>query len=1124
MSDESFLVPESDSEVLPKIIDADPFHVEPMSLAAQAFDDEPPTLKQLAYDSEPLQTIAEHMHILMTQEGDVKYNQKTRESLERVITVFVYQSAKLSVASMAPLQLPGTTQKAVENKEKPEDQPNVSVNEFKKITRQLLKSQEELAECQHKYALAEQREQILRKEIQQLQQENDVLFKDKSALISKLQATRREFDNTEGELKGQILKLKDENSNLKDNANQTNFNTERLQKQFNTVTEELATTTAANIRLQTKLDSKNERIKQLRQKLHETELEMHNTRAENEEFSIQIGDLTTKIEQLAEQLQNEGPETVELLKSDKSRLEAALDAALKHIEEQSLEIKQLSEARTKFSSIINRQMELVRSYDTHADLLNEERNADTTIIQPPTQQIVVERSMEESQKSNPVAESLYNAVLDILKPRFGKLQNDDVLDVIDSLVKGTADTDMSEMNKRLLTLIENQLRFLSQMANNGTLQLYLLSSGQADEIYMDQEPFRNQILVEIARCRSFITLSKAQLPAEDITPTIAKTKLDSVNDSKDLAQREAFDIAALQSANANIIRVLGERLAEKNANFIEGLSAVAKMINYEGEVEEIMPTLLAKIRSFNACAKACSDADGAFDYNNYDESVEKIEEIYRRNALVAGSLVKELQEVTNYDGTVEDLPSHAHKFIDDVLKELEGTIQTRAKDLLAQAEEFAKRIEEDKAASTKQIGDLEATIEELTDRNNDLNATTTKQLNEIRSLNQELADITARKEDFESKYNALNKNMEEVESEMQRLRNEMTSLETLMQQKDQTFEQRMKKVLETERKSHAEEVDHQDAKMKEMIAKHEEELNNKINQLREAKKKLRTVITTYDEAFKKQKLSMGALRQQNQSLLQRLAQATGTGSKPVDQSDGRALMAEKQILEVRLKQANENVEKIAAAKDAYWQSQLAVVESKLEQDCENKLAEQKKKHEGILSNVIGQIEKYVKTVFDGSDDCALSIAKEAAEKIVNSDKQRAIAEKKFELILEQKRKLDSASVDDLPKVVKLIKSLKDWEKWARDIYQNVADRDPKQDTNEELRTKLSDLIILASAQARAMNRIESLRSQKKALLSHAGDVKAPGVLTSGSLAKVVLFATRISKLGVKTVSVIPTAF
>lgn len=1134
MSDDSLLIIESDSEEGPQILDADPFHIEPMNVAIQAFEDEPPPLNQLAYDNEPLQTIAKHLEFLMTQEGNVKYNQKTRESLLKVITVFAYQSGKHAISASAPVQLPGTTPK-VQNPEKQKEEPAISAREFKKLTQQLLRSQEELADCQHKYALAEQREQILRKEIHQLQQENDDLFKDKSQLLSKLQTTRREFDAIEGDLKQQLSKLKDDNSNYRDNLNQSSFAAERLQKQIASLNEELATATSQNNRLQTKLNSKIESMKQLRHKLHETEIQMHNTEAENEEFSIQIGDLTNKIDQLAQQLQDEGPDAFSKLKEDKSKLENALNIAVKHVEEQAAEIKKLNKINTQCYGIINRQTELIRPYDDYSDKIKEkaaeEQIQNNTLTAVPATTIQ-ERSIPPMQaqsyvqppRISPLTESYFNAIVDVLRPRFGDIANDQVLDIVTKLSKGTIDNEMTELNKRLMTLIENQLRFLYQMANNGALQLYLLSSDKADEIYMDQIPFRDQILVEIARCRSFLTLNKVDLPEHDITPTVAKTKLDKVDDSAELPQREAFDIAALQSANANIIRTLGEKLAEQNAQFIVGLTEIAKLINYDDKIETIMPVLVAKIKNFIACAKDCSEAEGEFDYNNFDESVKKIQSIYRKNAIVFKSLGAELQEITNYNGDIDKLPAHVHKYIQDLNKELENIIAARTKDLLTQAEEFDKKMEDEKALSTKNLAELEVKVQELEERNQDLNSANTKQMNEISSLKTNLQDVTERKEDFESKYNQLNENIKEMEGELQRMRTENSNLEAEMRKRDNNFEQRIMKALETERASHAQEVEITDKRMKDLQQKHEEQMAAKQALLRETKKKLKMVITTYDDAFKKQKNSMQALRQQNQTLVAKITSMTGNGGKNEPNDDAaKALAAEIQLLEMRLKQANEDAEKVASVKDTYWQSQVALVESQMMDNLQKKLEEAQKTHEQFVGAMIDEFQKYCSSIYDGTEESAMQIAKEVANKVETVEKQCAIAQKKADLILEQKRRMEQNQTDEIPKVVKMIKSLQTWEKWAKDMYSNASNRDAKDETPESLRAKLGDMIIISSAYGKVIGRLDSLRVQKKALLNHIGDIQPPNYMTPGAFAKIVLFAVRVSKLGCKTVAFIPSS-
>ena len=1092
----------SDSDSLEELPDADPYHIEPMNLAIKEFPGDPPSLMELAFDSEPLKNIAKHLHILMQTEGNVKYCQKTRQEIEKVICVFVRQSSLIASENIKPMTLPGTKQVEPEKSR----ESNISREDFKKLTKELVRAQEKINELTQKNKAAEQKEENYKENIKALKIENNALFQSKNNLIQQLNATRREKDALASLSKAEIESLKDKYNALKDKNDQTEYSLAKAQKLLTEEAEEIAKKNAELTVLKGKIDAKNIKIREAKRKSQQDSALRHKVEAENEQLICQNNDLTAKLESYTKEcnqelLQNEI--------SEKNALSATVDYLVKYCQDTSEEIIKSKKQQEKCIPIIQKQMEIINNYERVLGSMKKERDSAVEEKKSIIQEMENTKLEVDAVKSNDVKDSYFDSIFEILKSVYSNIQPDDTLEIVQGLLKGTIDSPLASMNRRLINIIENQLRFLSSMVRNGEVKLLLLSSDNEDVAYMDEDKIRDQILVEIARCRTFITMNNLKHENE-ISSNDANEKLNSLIDSCNLEQREAFDLIAVNSQNANIMRIFGEKLIDIKQRYEEALQEVSKIINYDGEIENIGNVLVEKLRAYRAVAKRLNDLTNVVDYNNYDESLRTIEKLFKQDYIIRTLVDSQLREATEFTGDIEEVVTYSAKYIRDMMKEIEELSSYNASELITQIQKLKDENATEKENNTKALIKYEKEIDEksteLDEMASQLNIATEK----INNLTNELSMMTEKKKEFQSKYNALTETIEQLDVDMKRLRNEKEETKKLIENKEAAFQTRVDSILSNERERHSQEVEELKNRFEEKESALNEKLKDKSLKLKEVKSKLKEVITTYEAALQKQKETMAAIRSQNQELLLDASQKKPTSNnKEMDiPASIKSLEAENTLLRLRVQQLNERIEKTQSERDTYWQSQMAIHEAEIESSNKKQIDEVRKEHEEYLTQVYDILSKYSTGSFDGSDQATLNLVSNVIEELEAANKRADIACHKAEILTRNNGKTDST---DIPKVVKTIKSLQAWKKWASEIYGNSTGLDPSQfKSDADLRFRLGEMILSSISNKKLVDDLSSLRVQKQALLRGAGSVEGSRQLSFASLVRTLTFIRRIS--------------
>ena len=1099
MSDSLVILSDDDdqSEEIPEV---DPMIMNTMVLSTNVFKDDPaPSFQDLAGSNETLQKIAENMQIILDQDGFVKYGKENRRDLSIVIRTFIYQAAIQAKQSVAPIA--NVSNAPTKSQKNSQNASHVSQEDFQKLTKELLKAQQEAAELDNRYKVSERIQEELRNDIKSLHAENENLFKQNAELLRKISDSRREFDTQILGMKQECEKAEDSVREMQDKLQMSEFSTKRLERQLEDANKDLAAANANLVMTRSKLESKSMKVSTYKQQTQNMTSKLHNVESENEELRLQLGDLMAKLESMSKELEDLEPEKVSAEREEHERIAHSLKSITDLCQAQADEIVELQKLRAKSVALIQKQNNLIQAIS--ADL--EETKNECTQVR--------ERSidLEEKCKTQTIIErDNLDPIKEMLHEQFGDLEtNEDVKECIQKLLSREDGEVYQKNNAVLLNIIENQLRFIGNLAKSGEIQLFLLSSPEANETLLETQSFKQDIIVEIARCRQFLAendlLPEDQIPASNM----AALEVNKYNNNEEKT-RTQFDIASFATLSAELIRRLSESLVDEHNNLIEQINEAASIAGIENnDPVQIAEDIVAKFKTFRQFAKAAHDAsEGQFDFNNFDESVGFAGKYIQRCSQVLRALENELRPVINFDGETDEIPAQAALFIKQMMKEIEDMEIESVNDMRKQLQEVREELESEKENSTNIISKLETQLQETTNELKDAEDKITGLNRDVTTANQQIEDLKTHRSDLENKLQLLHENYAEIEQDLLKVRQDNETLRNESIARQKKYDERVNNLLEEERTSHVEDVEQIKRKYETRLAKLQKELETKSAKLSEAKAALKQLISEYDAAFRKQKEATAALRLQNQTLITRLSEPVSNVSKKSNreealQSEIKGLQAEKQVLLARIEQLTSGIEEAQAARDNYWQSQMALRENEVEQSKKEAKEAALESHTNFVYKLCEIVEQFAPRDFESTEEEALAIVKDisdrlsAAQSELDALKKRPATPKKEEKLTEQ-----------VSRAVAALKSVAEWEKWARNIIITLANEEPPSAPNQ-MRKKIGDLAI-AGVAGESSRVISSLRSQKQFLLQGAANTQALPISAKG-IALATRAAVRISK-------------
>lgn len=1099
--------------------------------AVREFEGEPPTLEALAMEDENLLKIAREFGELFNQEGFVKYSKQNRTVLEKAIRTFIHQASILSKQMVAPISTNNLETSQSGRSTSPKilkESSKIAKDDFERLTRELLRSEQELAQKDEEIKKMRCNEAELTQSLRDLKEKKDILFQQKQELARERDEARRIADDMRISNKDFEERTSEKTSALIDQIGLNNFTIKRLEDQLTSVSEELANSNAYISTLKSKLSSKDKKIENLKKYFTDAQLQLKDSEAVIENNRLIQSELTQKIESMAKEIDDLSPEKIEAERNEYGKLLLGFKKLTSLCEQQAEEITELSKNQSKATDLIQHQNQLIIEYVQRLDSAAYERDqavsqvlsyheADNTQADMPQSinnissdpKSPMRRGLDctHSNTCNDQAEA-YLQIKELLREQFGELTIPTVLTTIKSLLK----SQKSEMGEdadncvvtRLLNLIENQLRFIGKLAHSGDLETFLISSPNADTTLIEDQYYRDLILIEVARCKQYLSEINLTLDQEkqyDVPTPVQINQFIDAHKSKDYMTRESFNIATYAVQTAEVFRAFSSNISDNFNAFMEDIRSTFDLINFNGRLENYGSHLLSKLREFHQTSKYCFDSvGGGFDYDNFSDSNMFIRAYVRSSSLIRNALEKDLRAQIDLDCNVEDIPGRISSYIEDMRRKFDMIEITSVNDLRSQIRALSEELNLEKEQSTAELSRLEGEILNLREANNQLEEAKKSITEKLNDTKKELEETLKRKEEIENRFDLFNENYVKIEDDLERVRMENSSLLENLNEKKKQFDKRVSNLLEQERKQHDEVVQNMKNKHKEVEEKLREDLQNKSNKLSEAKKTLKELIKQYSDAFQKQKDATSALRQQNEALINKITDYNQRSKNPQKnntaiehlKSEIKSLAAEKKVLEAKLQQVIDKSQKAQLAKDNYWESQIA-----LKQDELNKLLVSKEKvvNEEFMkyvSRLADALEAFAPRCFDGTPEQTEKLVLEVCKRL--GEAQRSVAALQASRRQESPVK-DKLDIEDLGNSVAMTRRLDDWEKWGRDTYVNITSHEAPGDV-KLLRRKLADMAIASVSQRLLLKRIDSLHFQKYAMLNGALEAQRHGPLSA----------------------------
>ena len=1018
--------------------------------ACESFEEIPPELAEIASDNEPLKYLAENIHVICSGSGDVKFTAEDRKTFEIAIRNFVFQASSKS------------TNEPTDDREQ--------ANQARQLTQQLSEAKEQLRNAEESNLKLIQQNKELQERLDTASQESKDYFEKLTQNDAKVTNIRRENSQIQNKLKSEIEQLKDDIQELKDKLKLSEFSVTRLTNSLNSANEELSAAQSELITLKSKAEARSQKMKNAQNQATKMQLKVQEVEAENQRLLTDQNDLVNQLKSMQEELIAAGPENIKRLTDEKEGYKLTVEKLQAFTEKQSNDIVEMRKEQKEATELLRQQIQLVDAYDARYECLSNDYNnlvsqneALTRNVEDLNQQLASAKQEVEEMSANP------NFMTRGLNA--------------EDIEQEASLEELKEQNKRLIGIIENQLRFIQSATVRNIVDCALLSPDSPSDPLLQDGDARDRMLIEIARTRQFLNSNK--LEASQMSDKEVKDQVSQLSNSENVRQREAFAVIALQSENNDIIRRYCDKINSKYQAIVSQLSAAAEVINFTGEQEDLAIAIAEKLRAFQAFAKKSQLVLNA-NYNpaDFEETISFLTKYLQQSATILKQIDTDLRAAVKFEGELIDLPFFAVDCINDLLRMISSAKEETVAEMRAQLEQLQREQEEEKEKATEAL----ATLESEGKHKDDIIAELQKQLEQLEQKNIEISnqnrDVDAQRQEAEDKLQKMLANYNDVEADMEAAKEETERIREQMNKKQKAFEERLDMMIEQERQQHSEDLARFEDKLKQREDKLKQELNAKSSKLQQAKAKLKEVIETYDAAFKQQKEATAVLRQQNQELIDRLQQRQEPKNKQTSQVQGpeyeqlkaeiKQLTSEKLMLESKLDQTIANAEQARKLRESYWESQLSQKEEVITRSIQLEQDESEAKVNDFASRIVKALSPYVAA--DTETDHVVQEAANIAQKL---------AEAETEIEKLKARKVNQSAIptrlSDIQRLQQISNALQEWDRWARDLYVNVTEGQIPCQSSKDLRYQLGEMILASIGHRQLIWRLESLRSQKKAL-------------------------------------------
>lgn len=958
----------------------------------------PPELMNFASEDIHLQKIAQNLHQIFSNSNS-NYSQELKNKLEFIIRYFIQN-------------IISTSNTTTDNSK-----------EIKNIQKSLYRTENAL---DNSLLYSKQIEQSRL----QIESENETLKTKFNELV-------KEKNNLEEKYQNQIFDLKSENTQLKQKISEANdelklhnYANERNQKQFSDFANQAAQDKIEIQNLNEKLKKKKLEIESMEKEIRE--LKLSNQSLEETRLKAESYLETTQVE-LNQMKMNQSSIYVDSKSIDHNEETEKLRTSLTLLSEQfaqaNEELISLRKNYIECTSIIPRQMEILALYESY--LTHNEKNQvenDNLLKQLDSLERELSESNDTLKKKNQLLQSLQNIV-------DARNEEDILIHLAQLRASGIKE------NRKLVSAFEDQLKFMLSLVDS---EIYPITT--KENLSQDKD-FANRIQIEVQRCRQFIHDNVINEELEDNIDHPNEVKTESKN-------RTEFVVLADQVARNEILRKYCEKLKSDS----ETLQKVMKLMNCPKDPRKLEAVIIhdqKDVQEFVEEAMSLIKVDEIKNASNEDvenETKQNFEVILNYIQLV-NSLLEEISDIIHFNGEFTEIPS----MVDEMLmpKSLDQT-EIKTSFLAGNQDEFATSFISPKTAKSLQLDSQSNQLEryirvmkKLYRENKKLKADNAKlkfDLKESEFTNQsnskEMGLICATMKDLEARNN-------ELVARNNELINEKES-------NARSADDRIFSILDQERMQHRMELENIQRRYDASIEREKSKTNQKKEKIATLKTKLNEVITSYEDAFQKQKETISELREQHNSSMLMLNNDEMTKENKQLKTQVAQFETERKALNMKIDQVKDEAIKAQAIRDTFWKTQIALLEENMKKDLDT----EKQKVVQKLSSVF---------------NCDPTIESIIKSFVINNERAK------------EKTSSDKNGIDSQAQL-----QLNEWEQWSRNLFSNITNGEVFIYGSKELRFALGEMLLSSVSHRTLLNKLQSLRTQKSLLVT--GKVYEPEYL------------------------------
>ncbi|OHT01022.1 hypothetical protein TRFO_07692 [Tritrichomonas foetus] len=1012
-----------------------------MLLIAKNINSNPPQLIDFCDGSQALQTICTHFNKLVEQNGLVKYDKKNREDLDLIFRTFVSEVVRL-----------------VKGKEKINDS-QMHLSELSSSHDKYLDTFEKLADA--KSSIKKLEDQIddedlntkteLKMKIKKLNNTIDSIIKDSAKNSRKADQIQRECDNSVFEIQKKYDRLCNKAREINDERKVLKYAKTRLESQINSNKEEIGSLKLEIHELKTKLVIKTDEIEVLKAQNIESEMHAQNLLTDNQKLAIVVNDYKSKYEKSKLAIKQLDPRIIADIENDKKNLQSSVKILTDTLDNTSEELIQSMNHYNNSINLVHKMVQMINSMD-------EKLNIQKSMIDRLSQEkINLMKSRDDLfHDFNKIQDK--NSIIDQIKQNmFPEFNGDDkeIPSLLNEMINNQNNL-MKNQNKRLFTMIENLTKFLVNLISSNQIDYLLLRQNDDDSNLNDDNNFKDQILLEAARIRQYMSQNSLDLENDDQILDLSKICKD----------RELFNVLSSQIVVNRIIQKHSESLELHDSKQAVIMNEISQVLEYQGDYERL-PEYIQNIKSI---IDNIIEETKAKNIHHLKKTM-----IYKMNIL--NDFDSNLRELLNYEEDLIHLPHFVCEYIKDIEKRTYEERHHIQYSYQSQIKQLQTQFNEEKVKAINYIKSLEAENKQFKEKLNLISKEKIELEKEFNNMKEKaLHSVKTEQINHDESHNKLNELLNcynDLQNDANRLRSENKELINKLDETQKLSDVRINEMINQMNEQHKQELD----AIKESKASQEEKLNDDSKKLKDKYKKLKVnfkqVMSTYVDAFNKQKNMITTLKLKNDELSKN--SITNLNEKNTDnhfqienlklQATNKSLSSEKQSLLTKITQLNEKINQIQQARDIYWESQIAVKENEFKK----RIFVSEQALNDFTHNIITQISTYIPKPIEISQQFAQKGIATLMTKIENNEN----------LISEMQRELLKIHKSD----AYLEERYNAWEKWGRFTYESIIGS-KAQKNSQDLRYALGEIMLSTINQRNIFNKLESLRIQKKIMLKN----------------------------------------